>query len=293
MSAAQEADWSGTWRRAFRRRRKDPPPRAIVLPIAQPAAGTPPGCLVAGLSDFRPLDEAYRGFLDLIAGQIATAIGAARALEEERRHSEAMAELDAAKMAFFANVSHEFRTPLTLLLAPLEDTLAQPGDALSPADRERLILAHHNAQRLLKLVNMLLEFSRIEAGRVQASREPTDLAAFTSDLASMFRSTIERAGMRLVVDCPPLSRPGRWTATCGRRSFSTSSPMLSNLHRRAKSRSLLREVGDEAGSPSATPASGIPEDEVPRLFQRFHRIPGVPAGRSRVRASGWRWSRSW
>src|SRR5262249_45487076 len=101
----------------------------------------------------------------------------------------------------------EFRTPLTLLLAPLEDTLAQAGGALARADRERLTVAHHNALRLLKLVNMLLEFSQIEAGQVQTFREPTDLATFTAELASMFRSVVERAGMRLGVDCPPLPRP--------------------------------------------------------------------------------------
>ena len=108
------------------------PRAALVLPIAQAANGHGTGCLVAGLDDFRRLDEAYRGFLDLVAGQIETAIAAARAFEEERRRSEAMAELDAAKTAFFANVSHEFRTPLTLLLAPLEDCLAQTGDASRP-----------------------------------------------------------------------------------------------------------------------------------------------------------------
>src|SRR5262249_51233705 len=183
------------------------PRAALVLPIAQADKGAAAGCPVAGLSDFRAFDGAYRGLLELVAGQIATAIAGARVLEEERRRAEALAAFDAAKTEFFANVSHEFRTPLTLLLAPLEDTLAQTGGALSPADRERLTVAHHNALRLRKLVNMLLEFSRIEARRVQAAREPTDLAAFTSELASMFRSLIERAGMRLTVDCPPLPRP--------------------------------------------------------------------------------------
>src|SRR5262249_25891070 len=153
------------------------------------------------------LDEAYRGFLDLVAGQIATALARVRVFEEERRRAEALAVIDAAKTAFFSNVSHEFRTPLTLLLAPLEDTLAQPPGTLSAADRERLGVAHRNALRLLKLVNRLLEFSRIEAGRVHAVCEPTDLATLTAELASMFRSPVEQAGMRLVVDCPPLSGP--------------------------------------------------------------------------------------
>src|SRR5262249_42211593 len=109
---------------------------ALVLPIVQADKGTAAGCLVAGLSDSRAFDEAYSGFLDLVAGKTATAITGARVLEEERRRAEGLAAFDAAKTTFFANVSHEFRTPLTLLLAPLEDTLSRTDNALSPADRE-------------------------------------------------------------------------------------------------------------------------------------------------------------
>jgi PAS domain S-box-containing protein len=275
VSSAQEAVLVGDMATRLRAGEGDYPRAAIVLPITQASGGCRVGCLVAGLSDFRPLDEAYRGFLDLVAGQIATAIAAARALEEERRRSEAMAELDAAKTAFFANVSHEFRTPLTLLLAPLEETLAQTGDALSPADRERLTLAHHNAQRLLKLVNMLLEFSRIEAGRVQASREPTDLAALTSDLAGMFRSTIERAGMQLVVDCPPLSRPALVDRDMWEKIVFN---LLSNAFKFTREGEIavtLRPAGEEARLTVCDTGSGIPEEELPQLFERFHRIPGV------------------
>src|SRR5262249_37315226 len=119
------------------RRVEDGAQTALVLPIVQADKGTAAGCLVAGLSAFRAFDDAYRGFLELVAGQIATAITGARILEEERRRAEAIAAFDAAKTTFFANVSHEFRTPLTLLLGPLEDTLAQADNALSAADRER------------------------------------------------------------------------------------------------------------------------------------------------------------
>jgi PAS domain S-box-containing protein len=251
------------------------PRGALVLPIAQSGKGVAAGCLVAGLSDFGVLDEAYSGFLDLVAGQIATAIAGVRALEEERRRAEALAELDAAKTTFFANVSHEFRTPLTLLLAPLEDALAQTGDALSAADRERLTIAHHNGRRLLKLVNMLLEFSRIEAGRVQAVCEPTDLAAFTAELVSMFRSSIERAGMRLLVDCPPLSRPAVVDRDMWEKVVLN---LLSNAFKFTHEGEIavtLRQVGQQAELSVRDTGAGIPEEELPRLFERFHQIRGV------------------
>ena len=124
--------------------------------------------------------------------------------KQERKRAEALAELDRAKTAFFSNVSHEFRTPLTLLVGPLEDGLADTATPLAPVHRERQEVAHRNALRLLRLVNTLLDFSRIEAGRIDASYEPTDLAQFTAELASVFRSAVEKAGLALVVDCDPL-----------------------------------------------------------------------------------------
>jgi PAS domain S-box-containing protein len=248
---------------------------ALVLPIAQADKEAAAGCLVAGVSDFRPLDDAYRGFLELVAGQIARAIAGARVLEEERRRAEALAAFDAAKTTFFANVSHEFRTPLTLLLAPLEETLAQTGSALSPVDRERLTVAHRNGLRLLKLVNMLLEFSRLEAGRVQTVCEPTDLAAFTEELASMFRSPVERAGMRLIVDCPPLPRPALVDRDMWEKIVLN---LLSNALKFTHEGEIavtLRQVESAVELSVRDTGVGIPLAALPRLFERFHRVQGV------------------
>ncbi|MBD1846680.1 response regulator [Cyanobacteria bacterium FACHB-63] len=126
-----------------------------------------------------------------------------RAVREAAR-SASLAELDRTKTLFFSNISHEFRTPLTLLLAPLQDALSDRSNSLPSVQQDRLELAHRNGVRLLKLVNTLLDFSRIEAGRMEAIYEPTDLAQLTMELASVFQSTIEQAGLRFVVDCPPL-----------------------------------------------------------------------------------------
>ena len=79
------------------------------------------------------------------------------------------------------------------MLGPIEDMLNEK-DTLTPEQQERTEILHRNALRLLRLVNALLDFSRIEAGRVQAVYEPTDLALFTAELASSFRSAIEKAG---------------------------------------------------------------------------------------------------
>ena len=173
--------------------------QAMVLPIARPGAKQPTGALVLGISPRRAFDDDYRGFFNLVAGHVATAVSSARAYEEERGRAEKLAELDRAKTAFFSNVSHEFRTPLTLILGPIEDALAH-----GPLEGAKLKAVHRSAVRLLRLVNSLLDFSRIEAGRLQSSFEPTDLPVLTGGLAGSFQSLVESAGMKLVVDCPPL-----------------------------------------------------------------------------------------
>src|SRR5579885_680302 len=151
---------TGAWKRL--------PHQAVAAPIAPSGQTGQAGVLIAGLNPFRLFDENYQGFINLVSGQIAASIANAQAYEEERKRAEALAEIDRAKTLFFSNVSHEFRTPLTLMLGPIEDTLAEK-ELLSPEQRERTEILHRNALRLLKLVNMLLDFSRIEASRVQAN----------------------------------------------------------------------------------------------------------------------------
>ena len=161
------------------------------------------GVLIVGLNPFRLYDDKYRSFLKLVAGQITAAIANAEAYQNERRKAEALAEIDRAKTAFFSNISHEFRTPLTLMLGPLEDRLDKsahrPGE-----DVEWMRVVHRNGLRLLRLVNTLLDFSRLEAGRAQAVFRPTDLSALTAELASNFRAATDKAGLVLTVDCPSL-----------------------------------------------------------------------------------------
>src|SRR6185436_12168614 len=176
------------------------PHAAITVPLADPSGGTA-GVLVMGTNPMRPLAEGRR-FANAVASRIATAIGNAKVKQRTRERTEALAALDRAKTLFLSDVSHEFRTPLTLLLSPLDDVLN--GRTLAANDRELLQTSRRAATRLLKLVQSLLDFSRAEAGRMQGAFEPTDLATLTADLASLFRSTFERAKIGLVVDCAPL-----------------------------------------------------------------------------------------
>jgi PAS domain S-box-containing protein len=250
-----------------------PVDEALLLPLGQQGQERPAGFLVAGLNPFRRLDADYDSFLKLLAGQIASGIGNARAYEAERQRAEALAELDRAKTAFFSNVSHEFRTPLTLMLGPIADALA---DAESPAERERLELLHRNALRLQRLVNSLLDFSRIEAGRVRAVYVPTDLPALTAELASVFRSTVESAGLRLDVDCgQPLSEPVYVDREMWEKIVLN---LLSNAFKFTFEGEIGIRIREAAGGVELTVSDsgiGIPPEELPRLFERFHRVEGA------------------
>jgi signal transduction histidine kinase len=243
------------------------------LPVYSPGATDRPGRLVLGLNPKRPFDDQYRAFLDLVASQLGTALANARAYEEERKRAEALAEIDRAKTAFFSNVSHEFRTPLTLILGPVEDMLAESA-ARTAGERERVELVHRNSLRLLKLVNTLLDFSRIEAGRVEAVFRPTDLAAATGDLASAFRSAIERAGMDLVVDCRPLREPAYVDRDMWEKIVLN---LVSNAFKYTLEGRIvvtLRQDGPSIVLDVTDTGVGIPEHELTHVFDRFHRVEG-------------------
>jgi PAS domain S-box-containing protein len=250
----------------------DAPQQAAVIPIRSNIAHQLAGLFVVGISSRLRLDDSYRSFIELAATQIATALANARAYEEEKRRAEALAEIDRTKTAFFSNVSHEFRTPLTLMLGPLEDAIS---GALDPSQKQELALVHRNGLRLLKLVNTLLDFSRIEAERVQAVYEPTDLARLTTELASVFRSAVERAGLRLLVDCPSLPELIYVDREMWEKIVLN---LLSNAFKFTFEGTItvsLRPAGEHVELQVRDTGTGIAESELPRLFERFHRIRGA------------------
>ncbi|MCW5849695.1 MAG: response regulator [Anaerolineae bacterium] len=254
-----------------------PPQQAVVLPLGLPGPGRAIGFLVAGISAGRAFDDDYKGFCDLVGRHIATAITNARAYEEERKRAEALAELDRAKTTFFSNVSHEFRTPLTLMLGPLEDLLGLANGELPPTYRDSLALVHRNALRLQKLVNTLLDFSRIEAGRIQAAYMPTDLAALTSDLVGVFRSAVESAGLRLLVHCPPLTEPVYVDRDMWEKIVLN---LVSNAFKftlEGEIEVTLREGPDHIEMAVRDTGPGISAEQLPRIFERFHRVDRVQA----------------
>jgi PAS domain S-box-containing protein len=253
------------------------PANMFLMPFSGTDGGKPAGFLVAGLNPHRALDRGYRGFLELVAAQLAAAVARADDYERERARAQALAEIDRAKTAFFSNVSHEFRTPLTLMLGPLEDALAE--GTLSDDQAAKVTVAHRNGLRLLRLVNGLLGFSRIEAGRVKARYRPLDLAGFTAELASTFRSACDRAGLDLTVSCPPLQTPVHVDPDMWETIVLN---LLSNAFKFTLAGGIaveLRRADGMAELEVRDTGTGIPARELPKLFERFHRVEGA-AGRS-------------
>jgi PAS domain S-box-containing protein len=257
---------------------------AVLLPIAPSGETGRAGVLIAALNPFRLYDEGYRAFMNLVAGQIGAALGYAHAYDEERRRAEALAEIDRAKTTFFSNISHEFRTPLTLMLGPLEELLASP-ERISAEDARLVEIMHRNGLRLLKLVNALLDFSRIEAGRIEIHRQPTDIAGFTAELASLFRSAVETAGLRLVIDIPPTPVIAEIDRDMWERVVMN---LLSNAFKFTFDGTITvtLSASTEHGIAMSVRDTGIgiAHEELTRVFERFHRVAGA-TGRS-VEGSG-------
>ena len=181
-------------------------------------------------------------------------------------------ELDRLKTEFFSNISHEFRTPLTLMIAPVEELLSNHQKLETDRFTADIEIIHRNALRLLKLVNTLLDFSRIEAGRVRAAYEATDFSALTADLASNFSSASELANVQLVVDCPPLPE---WVEIDREMWEKIVLNLLSNAFKFTHNGSITvstRSENNKAVLRVQDTGIGIEEEELPKLFERFYRV---------------------
>lgn len=245
--------------------------QAIILPIFQGTQKDPYGFLVVGLNPYRLLDDKYSSFFNLLADQIATSFTAVLTIEEERKRTEALAEIDKAKTVFFSNISHEFRTPLALMLSPLQEVKRKEKEL--PVDvRENIDISYRNTIRLQKLVNTLLDFSRIEAGRMQAHYEQTDIATLTKDLASSFRSAIEKAGIQFIVECSIVEGSVYIDVDMWEKIIMN---LLSNALKYTEEGQIKLQLQQNENSILVSVSDtgiGIAKEEQSKIFERFHRV---------------------
>lgn len=254
----------------------EPVEAACLLPIHCSSAGAC-ALLIMGASPRHPLDDTYHAFCDLLCAVLSGAIAKATRQDSERRQVAALAEIDQAKVAFFSNISHDFRTPLSLILGPLEDELAE-ADPLPPGRHARLQTAQRNGMRLLRMVNTLLDFSHIEAGHMQGAFEPVDLVAVTEELTNLFRAPIEQAGLRLSTRLEALPEPvfvdrEMWTKIV----LNMLSNALKHTFKGGITVSLFAsdQSSEHVELRVDDTGTGIPAKQLPKLFQRFHRVRGA------------------
>ncbi|CAG8550421.1 4726_t:CDS:10 [Paraglomus occultum] len=260
---------------------------AVLCPVITTSAGKSflTALMICGISKHRALDTEYEEFLhvwlSLVIGQVGSSFTQGRSREEERKQAEMLADLNRQKIAFFQNISHELRSPLTLMLSPLEEAMELcPKNAPIFA---HLKLIQKNNRRLLKLVNTLLQFSRIEAGRLQAWFCSVNICRLTLELASNFESTSRSFGLYYKFEIPideELSKQLKQKVFLDEEMYEKIVfNLCSNAFKHTWTggvtvRLYAEPKNDREGVilEVADTGVGIPEEHIGNLFQRFYRI---------------------
>ncbi len=185
-------------------------------------------------------------------------------------------ELDTLKSRFFANISHEFRTPLTLILGPLEKRLSTTHDQ---TDKKELSVMYRNASRLLTLINQLLDFSRLEAGTLKLKCHHADMQPALRSIASQFSSMADSKEIHFgeVVNQPValffdqdklekivsnlLSNAFKFTAQGGTITLTLSQHPTTPEFNQGYAEIIVRDTG-----------TGIPAEHLPKIFERFYQV---------------------
>lgn len=242
----------------------------VVLPLRIAGREEPVGVLVVGVSPFHVVDDQYLEFLDVVAGRVSTTLTDVLAFEYERQRSTALADVDAAKTHFLENISHEFRTPLTLLLAPLKDLLESSAE---PSEREIVETAYRNAARLKELVDSLLDVAGASTGAIVVDREATDIVELTRGCIAQFDNIVTTSDLSLNVDLDPVESRQvmidreKWTRIV--------TNLVSNAVKYTHSGSVdvsMSSQGSDIVLQVADTGIGIEADHLPHVFDRFYRV---------------------
>ncbi|MEG4172350.1 MULTISPECIES: response regulator [unclassified Microcoleus] len=206
----------------------------------------------------------------IVATQAALAVQQSRLYQTTRQQAERLLEADRLKTEFFQNISHEFRTPLTLTIGPLESACRRKEDL----PYEQAVIALRNSRRLLRLVNQLLDLQRLDAGRMQPSFRPCDLVGFCYSTAESFRAYCEKKGLHLITqlqECPLLYLDLE-------RFDKVIYNLLSNAVKFTPEGGTITLKVESAGAHCLLQVKdtgiGIRTEQIPYLFERFHQAEG-------------------
>lgn len=205
-----------------------------------------------------------------VAAQAAIAVQQARLYQKTRQQAEQLLELDRQKTEFFQNISHEFRTPLTLTIGPLESVVAQK-QGLS---YEQSVIALRNSRRLLRLVNQLLDLQRLDAGRMQPTFRPCDLVEFVSQTVESFRAYCARKGIELITALHPCEEVYLDIEKFDKVLYNLLSNAMKFTPSGGSITVALQQAGDHCSLQVIDTGIGIRPDQIPHLFERFRQAEG-------------------
>lgn len=244
------------------------PVAAIVVPICSDSSTEiPESVLVLGLNVRRPFDAEYDSWVHVIRSHLASSLTSVKAVEAEKKRVEDQVRMEKAKTAWFRGAAHDLRSPLALVSGPLDDVL---HSNLAPKQKNSLTTAKRNVDRLMRLVDALMDFSRLEAGKVEGRFVPTDLVPFIAELAGLFRPAIERMGIDLVLDLETSDRLVYVDPTL----FETVvSNLIGNAMKYTEEGQIIVRLRytDVAELSIIDTGVGIPADELKSVTEVFHR----------------------
>jgi len=215
-------------------------------------------------------------FYNLVIRHIHSMLSASFLREEEEKRLKFLAELDAAKTHFFTNISHEFRTPLTLILGTTEEL----KHSLSEEYHSRIDCLQRNGIRLLKLVNNLLDFSRIESGKANPKFELINLSEYTRELANAFESSCKVVGLDLVIRCNLKESVYVDCDMWEKIVLNLISNSFKFTHKGKIEITLDKTDDNQARFSIIDTGIGIPKEDIPYVFARFYTAKHSEKGRT-------------
>ncbi|MEH2447653.1 MAG: response regulator [Nostoc sp.] len=205
-----------------------------------------------------------------VAAQAAIAVQQSHLYQKTRQQAERLLELDKQKTEFFQNISHEFRTPITLIQGPLESAVAA-GEGLS---HSQSAIALRNSRRLLRLVNQLLDLQRLDAGRMQPSFRPCDLVEFVSQIVESFRPYCEKKGLHLVTQLDECSTVYLDMEKFDKVVYNLLSNAMKFTPEGGTISIRLKSENDRCILQVQDTGIGIVKEQIPHLFERFRQAEG-------------------
>jgi adenylate cyclase len=205
-----------------------------------------------------------------VASQAAIAVQQSQLYQKTRQQAERLLELDRQKTEFFQNVSHEFRTPLTLMIGPLESVVEKQQDL----PYEQSLIALRNSRRLLRLVNQLLDLQRLDAGRMQSSFRPCDLVKFVSQIVETFRPYCERKNIKISTKLTPCAPIYLDLEKFDKVLYNLLSNAMKFTNSGGSITVKVEPAGDHVQLKVIDTGMGIRKEQVPYLFERFRQAEG-------------------